>query len=239
MDRLDNKTIKVSRGFTYNYYTSPAKDGRPTLFLAHGWPDTAALWDGLVADYLLPNNYGIVAIDCLGYGGTDKPTDYTAYDFQKMTADVIEILDKESIDKIVSTGHDWGCALAQRMYNFHPNRVIGIISVSVAYVVPGPFDLDKTLEATQQALGYGNYWYWKFFTAEDGAPKMNENVDSVFDAAHGVPETWLDTFCTEDGMRNFISQGKRQEVESYVTDNFRSEWVQRLKRDKFDGPQCW
>ena len=125
------------------------------------------------------------------------------------------------------------------MYNFHPDRVIGVISVNVAYVVPGPFDLDQTLEATQQALGYGNYWYWKFFTADDGAPKMNENVDSVFDAAHGIPETWLDIFCKEDGMRNWVSQGKRQEVESYVTDDFRSEWVQRMKRDKFDGPQCW
>ena len=104
MDKLDNKTIKVSRGLSYNYYTSPAKHSQPTLFLAHGWPDTAALWSGLVADYLLPNGYGIVAIDCLGYGGTDKPTDYTAYDLQKMSADVIEILDKESVDKIVSTG---------------------------------------------------------------------------------------------------------------------------------------
>jgi soluble epoxide hydrolase / lipid-phosphate phosphatase len=240
MDKLQKKTIQVSRGLTYAYYTHPAKDGRPTLFLAHGWPDTADLWSGLIGDYLLPNGYGIVAIDCLGYGGTDKPTDYTMYDFQKMTGDVIEILDKESLDRVVSTGHDWGCALAQRMYNFHPDRVIGVITLSVAYIPPGgPFDLDQVIEATQQAFSYGTYWYWKFFTADDGAEIMNKNVESVFDVAHGLPESWLDTFCKEDGMRNFVSGGKRQEVESYVTDDFRKEWVDRLKRDKFDGPQCW
>lgn len=239
MDKLDKKTIKVSRDLTYTYYTSSAQEGRPTLFLAHGWPDTAELWNDLATDYLIPNGYGIVAIDCLGYGGTDKPTDYNLYDFQKMTGDVMEILDKESIDKVVSVGHDWGSAFAQRVYNFHPDRVIGVVAVSVAYFPPGPFDLDQILASTQQVFGYGIYWYWKFFTADDGADTMNNNVDSVFDVCHALPESWLDTFCKKDGMREFISEGRRQEVESYVTDDFRAKWVERLKRDKFDGPQCW
>lgn len=256
MEKIDKKTIKVSRNLTYTYYTSPAKDGQPTLLLVHGWPDTAELWNAFTTDYLVPNGYGVVALDCLGYGGTDKPTDYHEYDFQKMTGDIIEILDKESIDKVVSLGHDWGSALAQRVYNFHPDRVIGVVAVNVAYIPPGPFDLDTVLEATQQAFGYGTltqtqprpsltkyrygvYWYWKFFTADDGAPTMNKNVDSVFDVAHGIPETWLDTFCKPDGMRNFVSEGRRQEVESYVTDDFRSNLVERLKRDGFDAPQCW
>jgi pimeloyl-ACP methyl ester carboxylesterase len=239
MDQLANKTIKVSRGYTYNYYTSAPKDNRPTLFLSHGWPDTAELWSDLVTKYLVPNGYGIVAIDCLGYGGTDKPTDYHVYDFQKMCADVIEILDKEGVGKFVSTGHDWGCALAQRLYNFHPERVLGVISVSVPYLAPAAFDLDQTLELTQQVLGYGIYWYWKFFTADDGARILNENVESIFTVAHGLPESWMYTFCTEGGMREFVSAGKTQEVESYVTEDYKKKWIERLRRDGFDAPQCW
>jgi soluble epoxide hydrolase / lipid-phosphate phosphatase len=240
MDKLNKKTIQVSRDLRYTYYTSPAKEGRLTLFLVHGWPDTAELWNGLVTDYLLPDGYGVIAIDCLGYGGTDKPTDYKLYDFQKMIGDFVEILDKESVDKVISVGHDWGALPAQRLYNFHPERVLGVITVSVAYFPPGPpFDLDQNLEATKQLFGYGTYWYWKLFTADDGPNILNDHIESLFDAAHGIPESWMQTFCEPDGMRNFLLEDRRQEVESYVTDEFRKNWVDRLKRDKFDAPQCW
>ena len=125
MEQLNKKTTKVSRGYTYTYYTSAAKDGKATILLCHGWPDTAEMWEALITDYLVPNGYGVVAIDCLGYGGTDKPTDDKMYNFQYMCKDVIDIMDNESVGKFVSLGHDWGCGLSQRMWAYHPDRTIG------------------------------------------------------------------------------------------------------------------
>ncbi|KAL6399572.1 hypothetical protein AUP68_18122 [Ilyonectria robusta] len=108
LSKLTRKTLQVSRGFSYTYYTSPAQDSKPTLILFHGWPDTARLWAGLINDYLLPLGYGIVALDCLGYGGTSKPTDLSSYAWQHMTADAVEILDAEKLATVISVGHDWG-----------------------------------------------------------------------------------------------------------------------------------
>lgn len=239
MDNLTKKTLKVSRGYTYTYYTSPAKDGKPTCFLAHGWCDSAELWSAFANDYLMPNGYGVIVPDCLGYAGTDKPTDWEEYDMKKMTADAVEILDNESVQKFVSIGHDWGTALAQRLYNFYPDRVIGLILVSVAYIPPGPFDFEQSQELGKQVVGYPQYYYWLFFTADDGPAIMNQNVESVFEVEHGIPSSWMNTFCKEGGMREFISNGKRHELELYVTDEYKSKWIERVSRDKFDGPNCW
>lgn len=107
MDQLEKKTLDVSRGFTYTYYASPAKDDQPTLLMVHGFPDAPDTWDEVVRDYLLPNGYGVIAVDCLGFNGTSKPTDKESYSWQKIADDFKEILDKEGIDKVIPLGHDW------------------------------------------------------------------------------------------------------------------------------------
>lgn len=157
MESLEKKTLQVSRGLTYTYYTTPARNGLPTVYLCHGWPDTAELWEGVILNYLRPAGYGVVTPDMLGYGGTSKPTDYQSYNYQLMTKDAMEILDHENIDKVVSLGHDWGSSFAQRLYNLHADRVIGLVMVNIAYRAPSPepFDLDKVIAMTTQVYGYG------------------------------------------------------------------------------------
>jgi soluble epoxide hydrolase/lipid-phosphate phosphatase len=107
LDQVEQKTFDVSRGFKYTYYTSPAKKGPPTLLLIHGFPDSTEHWREVAQEYLIPNGYGIVAIDCLGYNGTSKPLEKEAYNMKLMAQDIKEILSKECLDKVISVGHDW------------------------------------------------------------------------------------------------------------------------------------
>lgn len=169
MDTLTKKTITTKRGFEYTYYVSPAAAGKPTLLLHHGFPDQAEEWEDLIVKHLRPAGYGVIAPDLLGYGGTSKPTDPAAYKFRGMTADVVEIIDAEGVDKVISLGHDWGSRAAQMLWNLHPERVSGLVMVNVPYMgaTKGPFNLDEVLAQTEQAYGYGVFWYWKLFTADD------------------------------------------------------------------------
>lgn len=228
---------------TYTYYVSPASPGKPTVLLCHGWPDEAHLWTDVVNQHLLPAGYGVVVPDLLGYSGTSKPTDKAEYAMDKMTADLVAILDAESIPKVVSLGHDWGSPIAQRFYNFYPSRTAGLVTMNVAYLPPmqegEPFDLDAGLELTQKILGYGTYHYWKFFTADDGAQVLKSHPESVYDVCHGDPETLLDTFCKPGGFRDFVTNGKTQPVLKYAQGKRRDEFVKRMSRDGFDAPQCW
>jgi soluble epoxide hydrolase / lipid-phosphate phosphatase len=187
MDKLTKKTMKVSRGYTYTYYTSPAKEDKCTVLLVHGWPDSAAQWSHFANEHLIPEGYGVVAIDCLGYAGTSKPTDYNVYNFKDMTKDVVDILDAEKLEKVISLGHDWGCGLSQRVYNFYPERCLGLVFVNVSYIVPGePFDLDAAIKGTEQIFGDGICWYWKLFAGDDGPDILNAHMESLWTIVHGA-----------------------------------------------------
>lgn len=169
MDTLTKKTLTTKRGFEYTYFVCPAVDGKPTLLLQHGWPDRAAEWEGVITNYLRPAGYGIIAPDLLGYGETSKPTSAAAYKYTGLASDMVEILDAENVKKVISLGHDWGSVQAQRLYNFHPERVSGLIIINVPYAPPTkqPFDVDAVIALTEKVYGYGTHWYWKLFTADD------------------------------------------------------------------------
>jgi soluble epoxide hydrolase / lipid-phosphate phosphatase len=107
MDKLTKKQLEVSRGFTWTYYTSTAKDDKPTVLLIHGFPDTADEWEDVVSDYLVPNGFGVIAVDCLGCGGTSKPTETEHYAMNLLSKDLSEIVHKQGLDKVVTLGHDW------------------------------------------------------------------------------------------------------------------------------------
>ena len=133
METLTKNTIKTSRGFTYTYYASTSSGGKQTLMLLHGWPDHAEMWEDLATKHLIPAGYGVVIPDCLGYDGTDKPTDPKEYNPVGMMNDFSEILDAEKIDKVIITGHDWGAGLAARFYIFKPERCLGMITMKLSW----------------------------------------------------------------------------------------------------------
>jgi soluble epoxide hydrolase / lipid-phosphate phosphatase len=241
LPKLEKKTKTVSRGFTYTYYTLPAHESKPTLMLFHGFPDTASLWTGLIDNFLLPNGYGVIAIDCLGYGGTSKPTDPASYAWPAMTADAIDILDAEKLDKVISVGHDWGSALAQRLYNYHPNRVSGLGTVNLAYIEPRdtPLDLKAFNEMTKKVFGYPQYEYWNFLTANDAPEIMRRNLESAYSVTHGDPRTFLEVWNVAGEFRKFVEDGKTQPTLPYAQGDHRTDFIDRLGRDGFDAPLCW
>ncbi|HEV7738045.1 MAG TPA: alpha/beta fold hydrolase [Chlamydiales bacterium] len=107
MDPKLYNTVKTRRGYTYGYYSAPNPGkGKPTVLLMIGFPSTAQEWQPQF-DYLVERDYGVVAPDMLGYGGTDKPEDVGAYRAAAMANDMIDILDKENIKKAIMVSHDW------------------------------------------------------------------------------------------------------------------------------------
>jgi soluble epoxide hydrolase/lipid-phosphate phosphatase len=161
MDAFEKKTLKTSREYTYTYYTSNGDRSLPALFLQHGFPDHAEMWKG-VATLLFKTNHSIIIPDMLGYAGTDKPTDPAEFSWDVMTKDLIDIIDAEKVDKVISIGHDFGSISAARLYHYHPHRVAGCVFLNVAYQAPDrqPFSLEAINKMTEQAFGYGILHYW-------------------------------------------------------------------------------
>ncbi|KIJ27066.1 hypothetical protein M422DRAFT_138520, partial [Sphaerobolus stellatus SS14] len=141
MDPSKWKTIHGWTTYEYRYYfqapdtsISPAK---PTILFLHGFPSISAHWVNCVAHFT-SKGYGVVVPDMLGYGGSSKPSDLSAYGGAVQAEDFTKILDKEGIDKVIVVGHDWGSRVASRLANLFPDRHLGTVFIGVGYTDPTP-----------------------------------------------------------------------------------------------------
>ncbi|WP_019970018.1 SDR family oxidoreductase [Mycobacterium sp. 141] len=80
---------------------------RPTLVMAHGWPDSHVLWDGVVAE--LGDRYRIVRYDNRGAGASDVPEPVSAFTMERFADDLSAVLDELSPGAPAHVlAHDWG-----------------------------------------------------------------------------------------------------------------------------------
>jgi soluble epoxide hydrolase / lipid-phosphate phosphatase len=244
METLTKKTLKVSRGYIYNYYAHGAAPSKPTLLFFHGFPDHAEVWFGLATNYLIPSGYGVVIPDLLGYGGTSKPTDPAEYVLSGTAQDVADILDAEDVAHVISVGHDWGSSAAQRFYVFQPERCIGLITLNIAWngKPQGPMHLDTIRPLFEKRLGYFVFWYWYLFADPIEGPKiLEDHIESLYEACHAKDSmSWkTKTLAVENGLRDWCLEDKRCEVKAYADQEHRERFISCFKRDGLTGPLCW
>ncbi|KAL6884433.1 Alpha/Beta hydrolase protein [Trichoderma evansii] len=242
MNTLKKKTVTTSRGFSYTYYTSTSLNGKPTILLLHGWPDHAALWEDLATRHLTPQGYGVIIPDCLGHGDTSKPTDPDVFNSVGLTGDFIDILDAEHVEKVVSSGHDWGSGLAHRFYVFHPKRCSGLITLNYPASPPpqGPIVMDQLAQAMIRSIGYFPGWYWTLFSDPAIGPALlNQHTESLFTALHAEPMEWMNTLCAKDGLKSWLELDKKGPVQEYATNQMREQFIKRMEKDGYESSLCY
>ena len=127
------KSVGTKDGTKYGYIKVEPKAGKPTLLFLHGYPSSSYDFRHQVKQ-CSDAGYGMITPDLLGYGDTDKPEDYKAYDLYRMAQHIIDILDHERLDKVVGIGHDWGSGLLSALAKAHQNRFSSLIFVSVGFI---------------------------------------------------------------------------------------------------------
>lgn len=106
--------------------------GAPLLLL-HGFPDSAALWDGMTPG-LLAAGHRVIAPDLRGFGASDAPPRVADYRIGTLVADVVAVLDRLCPGQAVGVvGHDWGSVVAWCLALAHPERVRALVAVSVGH----------------------------------------------------------------------------------------------------------
>jgi haloalkane dehalogenase len=95
-----------------------------TFVFLHGNPTSMYLWRNVMR-YVEPHGR-IVAMDNLGFGGSDQPQglDYTFQMHYEYLEDFIEALDLQDIILVV---HDWGSVLGLNYARLHENNVAGVV----------------------------------------------------------------------------------------------------------------
>jgi pimeloyl-ACP methyl ester carboxylesterase len=242
---LDAKTTTTKRGYQYTYYTSPAKDARPTVMLLHGWPDEAREWFGLAKNVLIPAGYGVVIPDLLGYAGTDKPSKVLEYAHSGMSRDLVDVLDAEKLNKVIVIGHDWGAGMTNSFYYYAPERCTAIGLVCVAYSPPlmGGTSIARVNDKMEKLYGYRCYEYQNFFASDDSDQVCLDNVEYLFDSisTDDWPKVCLDVMSKPNMMKTALEKHHNLNIKWHksVTHEDKQHFVHRFKRDGFNGAYNW
>lgn len=102
----------------------------PAVVLLHGFPDTAATWDGIAA--AIGEGHRVVVPHLRGYH-PDSIDPSRGYGARALAEDVPALLDALEIDTAVLVGHDWGAAIAYGAASLAPERVRGIVGIAIPH----------------------------------------------------------------------------------------------------------
>jgi pimeloyl-ACP methyl ester carboxylesterase len=126
--------------------------GQPVV-LCHGWPEHAFAWRHQVPA-LAEAGYHVIVPNQRGYGNSSCPGEVTDYDIEHLSGDLVALLDHYGYQNATFVGEDWGAMVVWGLTLMHPNRVNGVIALSVPYLDRGD---QPWVEFLEEMLGSDYY----------------------------------------------------------------------------------
>ena len=109
----------------------------PLVILAHGFPELGYSWRHQIPA-LAAAGYRVIAPDQRGYGRSSRPDAIEDYDIAHLTGDLLGIVDDAGEERAVFVGHDWGSLVVWQLALLAPERVAGVVGMSVPFIPRAP-----------------------------------------------------------------------------------------------------
>jgi pimeloyl-ACP methyl ester carboxylesterase len=126
---------------------SPAPADEDAVVLLHGFPEQPSIWDEIAAS-LSSAGYRTFAPRQRGYDPANRPTSRSGYRTELLVQDVLDLADREGLERFHLVGHDWGAILAWWLAARHPDRLLTMTSLTV----PHPKAMREVALRSKQAL---------------------------------------------------------------------------------------
>ena len=136
----------------------------PLVVLLHGFPEFWYGWRLQVAP-LAAAGFRVVAPDMRGYNLSSKPDGVHAYDTDKLTDDIRDLVHERGAESALLAGHDWGGTVAWDTAMSHPEVVERLAILNVAHP-------RKFLQGLHHPGQLRKSWYVFFFDI----PELPETV---------------------------------------------------------------
>ena len=122
-----------ARGVDFHLTEAGPPDGMPVLAL-HGWPQHHYEWRDLLADP--PPGLRIIAPDLPGYGWSG-PAPHR-WQKEQVAADVLALLDRLGLDRVLLVGHDWGGFIGHLLVLRAPERFSAFLALNISHPWQSP-----------------------------------------------------------------------------------------------------
>jgi len=209
----------------------------PLVVLLHGFPESWYSWRHQLRA-LAEAGFHAVAPDQRGYGQTDRPQAIDAYSIFHLVGDVVGLLDALGEPRAVVVGHDWGAPVAWHAALFRPDRVRGVVGLSVPY---RPRGQHPPLAVLRQVAGpnfYQIYFQEPGVAEADLERDIRRTVKLTLYAASGQNPVVPDMMVTPG--RGFLGGGPAPErLPDWVSDADVDYYTGEFERTGFRGGLNW
>lgn len=185
--------------------------GAKTVFLIHGWPGNHNLFEYQM-NTLPKLGYRCVAMDCRGFGLSDKP--WSGYGYDRLADDVRAVIDALQLKDITLCGHSTGGAICIRYMARHNNYRVSKLALFAAAAPsliqrPGfPFGIQKQAvlniiqgtnrDRPQMLRDFGNTIFYHRVSSGISTWIFDLGLQAANWSTSAVAQTWIDETLTED-----------------------------------------
>jgi pimeloyl-ACP methyl ester carboxylesterase len=226
------------------YVTEAGDPDAPPVILCHGFPELGYSWRHQLPA-LAAAGYHAVAPDQRGYGRSSRPTDVAAYDIVHLTDDLLGLLDALRRERAVFVGHDWGAIVVWALALRAPERVAGVVGMSVPFM---PRNASRPPTESMRFLFQDRFFYILYFQepgvadadlGADPATTMRRMLGGLNVAAEGMQPVHPAAISADDG-RGFVERlPEPRELPAWLSQDELDHYVAEFGRTGFTGGINW
>lgn len=185
-----------------NIHYAMGGSGDPVILL-HGVPKTMYFWRKVIP--LLTPQYTVVAVDCRGYGDSERP--YGGYDTKTMAQDIVELANFLGFEKFRIVGEDWGAAIAYAVAAFHRDRVEQLVFQEmllpgIAYGAESADVAGRTVQLKKEDTR--TMWHLNFFNVPHYPELLMAGKERQFWSFFMKREMWDPSAATDEDINEEI-----------------------------------
>jgi pimeloyl-ACP methyl ester carboxylesterase len=213
----------------------------PLVVLAHGFPELSYSWRHQIPA-LVEQGYRVLVPDQRGYGRSSCPARVEEFDILCLTGDLLALVDDAGADTATFVGHDWGSMVVWQLALLHPERVSGVVGMSVPFLPRPPM---PPLELMRQVIG-DNFFYILYFQepgvadAELGADPARTMRRMLAGAILADGTATLDPSVMAADGRGFVDRMPEPErLPDWLTQAELDHYIDEFTRTGFTGGINW
>ncbi|KAL2984712.1 hypothetical protein AAZX31_12G104300 [Glycine max] len=141
MEKIQHSEVEV-KGL--KLHVAEIGSGSKAVVFLHGFPEIWYTWrHQMIA--VANAGYRAIAFDFRGYGLSEQPAEPEKETMFDLVHEIVGLLDALSISKAFLVGKDFGAIPGHLTTAVHPERVAGIITLGIPFMLPGPSAVESHL----------------------------------------------------------------------------------------------
>ncbi|QOG02012.1 alpha/beta fold hydrolase [Flavobacterium sp. MDT1-60] len=141
-----DKYIKTAKNV--QLYVKDYGKGKPVI-LIHGWPLSNEMWEYQI-EFLVQNNYRVIAYDRRGFGKSSQPWD--GYDYDTLADDLSEIIEQLQLENATLVGFSMGGGEVVRYFSRHGGKGVTKAAL-ISSIIPFLLQTDDNPEGRPKEKG--------------------------------------------------------------------------------------